>query len=128
MPQKAERAQRRNVIGVIEEVILRGPSAEASVKAKVDTGAERTSIDTELARAMGLGPSVRRVRTRAAAADKAQLREVMKAVLVIAGKEFTVNAAITDRTDMRYPIIVGMDILARSGFHVDPGKTNGEAP
>lgn len=124
MPQAAGKTKRETIIGVIEDVIVRGAAAEATVKAKVDTGAERTAIDTELAKAAGLGPSLRRVRIRAAAADKPEVRDVMKATLIIAGKEFDVNAAVTDRKDMRYPVIIGMDILAKAGFLVDPGKSN----
>lgn len=110
------------VIGVIEKITLRGPASECTVTAKVDTGAQRTTIDTELAKTAGLGPVLRQVRTRAAAADNPEVRDVVKATLIVAGQEFKVNAAITDRKDMRYPVIIGMDILAKSGFHVDPGR------
>lgn len=125
--EEAPRKAKATVIGVIEEVTLRGPNSEAVVRAKVDTGAQRTAIETELAKAAGLGPVLRRVRVRAAAAEKLEVREVMKATLVIAGKVFEVNAAITDRKDMRYPVIIGMDILAKSGFHVDPAKAHAKS-
>lgn len=125
MPEKALPKKPRTVIGVVEEVVLRGPASEAKVLARIDTGAKRTTIDTDLAKAAGLGPVLRRVRTRAAAADKPEERDVMGATLVIAGKEFEVHAAITDRKDMHYPVIIGMDILRKSGFRVDPGRASG---
>ena len=40
----------------------------------------------------------------------------------VVGETFEVAAAVTDRKDMRYRIIVGMDVLARSGFLVNPRK------
>lgn len=127
MPEKALPKKARNVIGVVEEVVLRGPASEAKVLARIDTGAERTTIDTDLAKAAGLGPVLRRVRIRASAADKPEVRDVMGATLVIADKVFEVHAAITDRKDMRYPVIIGMDILKKSGFRVDPGKASSHA-
>ncbi len=43
--------------------------------------------------------------------------------IVIAGREFDVAVAVTDRKDMRYHAIIGMDILRDSGFLVDPAKS-----
>lgn len=120
-PEKDVRS-RRKTIGVIEEVIVRGPSGEIHVRAKVDTGATRTTLDTELARRLGLGPVLRHVRTRAAAAEHPEQREVVSAVLVIAGETFDAQVAITDRKDMTYHMIVGMDVLKRSGFVISPRK------
>lgn len=94
------------------------------MKAKVDTGAERTTIDTDLAKAAGFGPVLRRVKIRAAAAERPEERDVVRATVVVAGKAFEVEAAITDRKDMRYPVIVGMDILASAGFLINPRKSD----
>ncbi|MGI0149738.1 MAG: hypothetical protein ACREDF_09450, partial [Thermoplasmata archaeon] len=52
-------------------------------------------------------------------------RDVVSAKIIIAGREFDVPVAVTDRKDMRYHLIVGMDILRGSGFLVDPLKGNG---
>jgi hypothetical protein len=65
---------------------------------------------------------LRRVKIRAAAAEKPAERNVVRATLVFDGEAFDVEAAVTDRKDMRYRIIVSMDILARSGFLVNPRK------
>jgi hypothetical protein len=65
-----------------------------------------------------------RVRIRASAADEPQEREVVPARIIIAGREFDVPVAVTDRKDMRYHMIVGMDILRDSGFLVDPSQGN----
>ncbi len=121
IPERTGRAKRR-VIGVIEEVILRGPNGEVHVRAKIDTGAARTSLDTDLAKKLGLGPVERRVHTRAAAADRPEERDVVKATLVIDSKVFETHAAVTDRKDMKYHMIVGMDVLRHSGFLISPRK------
>ena len=126
-PGVSERRQRaaRTSIGVVEEVTLRGSNGDIRVLARIDTGAARTSLDTDLAARAGLGPVFDRVRVRAAAAHKPEERDVVDARVVIEGREFDVAVAITDRKDMRYHMIVGMDILRDSGFLVDPSKGNG---
>ncbi len=123
-PEKDVRPKRK-VIGIIQEVVVRGPSSEILVRAKVDTGATRTTLDTDLAKKLGLGPVLRHVRTRAAAAEHPEQRDVVSAVLVIAGETFEVHVAITDRKDMKYHMIVGMDVLRRSGFLISPRKGAG---
>lgn len=48
----------------------------------------------------------------------------MRAKVHLAGREFDVAVAVTDRKDMRYQMIIGMDVLRDSGFLVDPSKGN----
>ena len=113
---------RHKVIGVIEPVVLRGPAGEIHVHAKIDTGAARTSLDTDLARKLGLGPVERRVRTRSAAAERPEVRDVVRVSLAIGSTVFETHAAVTDRKDMKYHVIVGMDVLRKSGFLVNPRR------
>ena len=113
---------RRTVIGVIEEVTLRGPGGEVHVRARIDTGAARTSMDTDLAKKLRLGPVERRVHTRSAAAERPEVRDVVRVTLVIDSKAFEAHAAVTDRKDMKYHVIVGMDVLRRSGFLISPRR------
>ena len=120
--QSAREVKVRPTIGVVEPVLVRGPRGSLPVRAKVDTGAERTTLDTRLARRLGLGPVVGHVRIRSAAADVPELRDIVRASIVIAGRAFRVHLAITDRRDMRYRMIVGMDVLRRGRFLVDPRK------
>ena len=120
MPQR--KVDKRTTIGVVEEVTIRGKKGDVPILARVDTGAARTTLDTDLAARAGLGPVFDRVRTRSAAADEPEERDVVEAKIIIAGREFDVAVAVTDRKDMRYHMIVGMDILRDSGFLVDPSK------
>jgi hypothetical protein len=120
--KRTSKRARRNVIGVIEPVTVRGRSGEVKVLAKIDTGASRTTVDTELAARVGLGPVLDTVRIRAPSSDFPETRALVDADIVIAGREFDVPAAITDRKDMRYHVIIGMDILRDAGFLVDPKR------
>jgi hypothetical protein len=117
-------AKDRATIGVVEEVTVVGPKGRVPILARIDTGAARTTLDTDLVARAGLGPVMDRVRIRASAADEPQEREVVPAKIIIAGREFDVPVAVTDRKDMRYHMIVGMDILRDSGFLVDPSQGN----
>src|SRR5436309_13156602 len=119
------KVDKRATIPVVEEVTVVGPKGSVRVLARIDTGAARTSLDTDLAARAGLGPVFDRVRVRAAAAHEPEERDVVDARVVIAGREFEVAVAIADRKDMRYHMHVGTDILRDSGFLVDPSKGNG---
>src|SRR5438093_4454901 len=89
-PVVSERRQRqeRTTIGVVEEVTLRGSKGDIRVLARIDTGAARTSLDTDLAARAGLGPVFDRVRVRAAAAPEPEARDVVDARVRDAGREF----------------------------------------
>ena len=68
---------------------------------------------------------LRHVRTRAAAAEHPEKRDVMSATVVIAGEAFEAQVAVTDRKDMKYHMIVGMDVLRQSPFLISPRKGAG---
>lgn len=125
MGTRQQTAKPGPTIGVVEDVTLVGPKGSIRVRARIDTGAARTTVDTDLAARAGLGPVVRRVRVRASAADELQKRDVVRARVVIGDRTFDVPVAVTDRKDMRYHMIVGMDILRDSGFLVDPSRGSG---
>ena len=76
----------RKAIAVVEEVTVIGPKGRIPVLARIDTGASRTTLDTELAARAGLGPVLKRVRTRASAADRPEERDVVAAKVMIAGR------------------------------------------
>jgi hypothetical protein len=125
MTAEREVRPKRRVIGIIQEVLVRGPGGEIQVRAKIDTGASRTSLDTALAKKLGLGPVERRVHTRSAAAERPEERDVVRATVIIDGRPFDAHVTITDRKDMRYHMIVGMDVLRHSGFLISPRKGAG---
>src|SRR2546428_11300891 len=101
----------RTAIGVVEEVVIRGSKGDIRVLARVDTGAARTSLDTDLALRAGLGPVFDRVGVRAAAADEPEERDVVDAKILIAGREFDVAGAVAEPPDKPDHTIVGVDGL-----------------
>lgn len=98
-----------------------GNHGEARVKGKIDTGATRTSVDVWLAANIGLGPTVDVARVKSAL-DEVRSRPLVRAVVEIAGERFNLPVSVNDRSDMRYPVLVGMDILSLERFVIDPTK------
>ncbi len=116
----------RIIIGIVCPVTLHGERGRESVLAKIDTGAARTSVDTELAAKVGLGPVTDTVKVRAASSAHAETRPLVFAKLELGGQRFELPVSITDRRDMKYPVIVGMDILEMGEFLIDASKANDE--
>lgn len=119
-PPRIRREERPPVIGYTEEVIVSGTKGSETVVAKSDTGAARTSIDTEVAAAIGAGPIQSMTRVRSGSRRTAKTRPVVDVVVAVGGDRHTVAASVEDRSHMNYPILLGRDIL--KNYQVDIGR------
>ncbi|MFH1316379.1 MAG: RimK/LysX family protein [Candidatus Woesearchaeota archaeon] len=116
----------RTVVGLEETIILSNKSRilsskseQGEVKARIDTGAERSSVDSKLAAKLKLGPVVM---TRLIKSQHGNsVRPIVHAHVKIAGKDREADFTIADRTHMKYKVLIGQDIL-KKGFLVDPMK------
>ncbi len=108
------------VIGYIEDIVLSGTSGSTSVRAKSDTGATRTSIDTSLAAEIGAGPIKSITRVKSGSSKTARSRPVVDVVVGIGGNQHTVTASVEDRSHMDYGVLLGRDILKH--YRVDVGR------
>jgi RimK family alpha-L-glutamate ligase len=111
-------------IGYTTEVVVSGTTGSATVVAKSDTGASRTSIDTGVAADVGAGPIRRTSRVRSGSSKSSRTRPVVDIVVGIAGNHYTVSANIEDRSHMENPVLLGRDILEH--YQVDISKRVGE--
>ncbi|WP_231184569.1 RimK family alpha-L-glutamate ligase [Haladaptatus sp. DYF46] len=111
-------------IGYTTEVVVSGTTGSATVVAKSDTGASRTSIDTGIAADVGAGPIRRTSRIRSGSSKSSRTRPVVDIVVGIAGNHYTVSANIEDRSHMENPVLLGRDILEH--YQVDISKRVGE--
>jgi len=102
-------------VGIVEDVEIKGKK----FKARIDTGAYRSSIDIDLAKKLGLGPVFKKVNVRSAS-GKSQ-REVIKAKVSIKGQEMEASFSIINREHMDYKVLIGRNILKR-GFLIDATK------
>lgn len=111
------------VLKTIEKVkVLTKKKIEVELEAKIDTGAYRTSIDKKLAQALDLQVVPGKVYVKSASGQNS--RDVVKMTFILGGKKITSYASITDRSGLKYTMIVGRRDL--QGFHIDPYITQEE--
>jgi alpha-L-glutamate ligase-like protein len=113
-------AKERKVIGFFEEVkVLDYKGKKHKVKAKIDTGADRTSIDRGLARSLGL---LRRENILFEKYFKSAMgrekRRLIGLKFYLAKRKVKTSANVSDRSKMRTKIIVGRRDLG--GFILKP--------
>ena len=116
MPRTADS---KTVVGLMEKVKLLGETADAEVDARIDTGATKSSIDEHLAADIGLGRILKTTFIKSASGNS--VRPVVKARLIIAGREIEAEFTMADRMMMKYPVLIGQNII-KKGFIVDPSK------
>jgi RimK family alpha-L-glutamate ligase len=129
MPERVSGATgERRAIGYTEEVLVSGTSGSEQVVAKSDTGAGRTSIDTQLAARIGAGPIRSMTTVKSGSAPSGTSRPVVDIVVGVGGDRHTVAASLTDRSNLRYPLLLGRDILGN--YQVDVGRRHddGDGP
>ena len=108
------------VLSIWEEIkIVSSTSKKVKFYAKVDTGAWRTSIDTGLARELGLLDTknvlwTRKIRTSLGREE----RPVINMSYYIAGRRVDTIASVSNRKHLRVPVLIGRRDLP--GFLVSP--------
>jgi hypothetical protein len=107
----------KRIIGLTENIKLKGTKENAEILARIDTGATKSSIDLALANRLGLGPVVDSKLVKSAHGVK--LRPVVRAEIEIGGKSIQAKFTLADRNHMRYEVLVGQNILKRN-FLIDP--------
>ena len=107
------------VIGLAERVNVKYDSGRKSVIAKIDTGATKSSIDTNLAAELKLGPVIKSKIVKSAHGSK--LRPIIEAEIELAGRKIKSEFTLADRAHMKYRVLVGQNIL-KDGFLIDPTK------
>lgn len=108
--------QKSTLLGVIEKITIYGNNKKKVVRAKIDTGAYRTSIDSDLVEELGLDPHSKLVHVRSGSGR--QKRYTVKMKFKMKGKEIDTVATYTPRGHLRFPIIIGRKDMG--GFLVDP--------
>ena|SRR3989344_4745139 len=104
------------IIGLSERVKINGKE----VLAKIDTGAERNSLDIRLAAELGVGPIIG-VKRYVNVHGKT-VRPIIKAHLVIKGKKILASFNLFDRQKLGCRALIGKKTLKTCGFLIDPRK------
>lgn len=106
------------VLGVIEKVTIYGEKKRKTVRAKIDTGAYRTSLDVDLVRELDLDHHHKMVSVRSGSGR--QRRRTVRLNFKLKNKEINTIATYTERSHLRFPIIIGRKDI--KDFLVDPAK------
>jgi len=107
----------RTVIGLTEYVTVFGKE-EKKVKARVDTGATKSSMDIFLARELHLGPVLTRRKVKSAHGIK--VRPVIQCDIMFAGRRMKALFTVTDRNHMKYRMLIGQDVMKKANVIIDP--------
>ena len=111
--------KQKKVIGLTEDLVLIGEKKRKKVVAKIDTGADKSSIDMSLAAELKLGPVVRTRLIKSASGSL--MRPIIRAKVVFAKRKMDVYFTIADRAHMKYRVLIGKNIL-KKGFLIDPSR------
>jgi hypothetical protein len=107
------------IVGLTEKVIVKGESQNREVIARMDTGATKSSIDVRLAAELRLGPVIDSKLIKSAHGTK--LRPVVEVNVEIKGKILQARFTVADRSQMRYPVLIGQNLL-KNNFLIDPSR------
>ena len=110
----------RPIIGLEETITCYGVEKKKKLKVRVDTGASKSSIDVALAQKLGVGPVIKERTIRNA--HGSEVRKVIKLEIELAGKQLSGMFTLADRKIMKYPILIGRNILKKGNFLIDPKK------
>lgn len=105
----------KETIGTIEKVKINGHE----ILAKIDTGAIKNSINIKLASKLKLGPIIKTIKIISATGE--EKRPVIRATLEIKGKKIKTFFNITDRSKLKYPVLIGLNTI-KDRFLIDPSK------
>jgi len=115
-----EKVNGMTVIKLTESMKFFSPKGNTTeLIAKVDTGATKSSIDTRLADELKLGPIITTKVVKSAHGN--QIRPIIEAEIMLAGKKIKSEFTLADRAHMKYKVLIGVNIL-ENGFLVDPSK------
>lgn len=105
----------RPVVGFVESLSIH----DKIISAKIDTGADTSSIDIGLAAELQLGPVIQKSRIKSS--HGRTRRAVIALTFTLAGATVHGLFNLSDRHKLRHKVLVGKNIL-KQGFIVDPLK------
>jgi hypothetical protein len=111
---------RKIIVGLVEPVEIIAADKEIKTIAKFDTGAERTSIDKQIVSELKLDTVGK---TTTFNVHGKSVRPLVNVKIKIRGKFFHVKANVSDRSSVKYKLLIGRDVIF-SNFIIDPTKSH----
>ncbi|OGH17280.1 MAG: hypothetical protein A3I54_03235 [Candidatus Levybacteria bacterium RIFCSPLOWO2_02_FULL_41_11] len=108
--------EERKILSVIEPVTIFFNGKSGEYKAKIDTGAYRSSIDKSIVEEFGFHLLPDNIHVSSASGGG--VRPAIKLEFNLGGKKISTIASVADRSHLQFPIIIGRRDL--KGFYVNP--------
>ncbi len=108
------------ILSVIEPIRVINNGNSREYRAKLDTGAYRTSFDKSVVEELKIPILAAKFRT--VSASGSQERSGAKVQFLLGGEKITTIATVATRSHLRFPIIIGRRDL--KGFHINPTLPN----
>src|SRR3990167_8611554 len=108
--------EERKILSVIEPVTIFFNGKSGEYKAKIDTGAYRSSIDKSIVEEFGFHLLPDNIHVSSASGGG--VRPAIKLEYNLGGKKISTIASVADRSHLQFPIIIGRRDL--KGFYVNP--------
>jgi hypothetical protein len=117
--EEMKRLGNRMLIGLTEPITIIGDNGKTKrIRARIDTGATRNSIDRDLAKELGLGPVIRTKLVKQAQGNS--IRPIIVVKFRLAGVEHRSEFTVAERNHMKYKVLIGQNGLG--GYLIDPNK------
>lgn len=118
--EEIEEISGRQVIGINEQVTIFDTNQNKyQIMAKIDTGADRTAIDKDIADKLGISDKIVKYKNVRSSLGEEE-RPIIPATFILSGITLTTEVFMTDRTQLKYNMIIGRRDLQK--FIVDPTK------
>ncbi|MCF7866929.1 RimK/LysX family protein [Candidatus Woesearchaeota archaeon] len=113
--------QDKTVLGMAEFITVKGNDRRKQIilPARIDTGATRSAIHTEFVKELKLGPVLKARKVKNA--NGTTVRPVIEVEIIIKNKTLKEEFTVADRSNMKYPILIGRNILKHE-FLIDVTK------
>jgi len=109
-------------VGLTEEVFVVGEK-RIKATAKFDTGAKHTSIDTNLAKEVGIGPVIETKKVKSGTVPEGVERDFVNLKLELFGKVYETKANLNERPHSVAKVLIGRDLILNN-FQIDVSKTH----
>jgi hypothetical protein len=108
-------------IGLTEKITLIGNKDKSkTIIARIDTGAVLSSIDTNLAAELNLGPIIKTKKVKSA--NGISERPIIKCSFNIKNNIYKTPVTLADRKNLKYKALIGQNLLKKTKLYINPRK------
>ena len=117
----------KTILGMAEFITIKGKDRRKQkiLPARIDTGATRSAIHTEIVKELGLGPVLKTRKVKNA--NGTAIRPVIEVEIILKHKKLKEEFTVSDRKHMKFPVLIGRNVL-KHDFVIDVTKNPTKDP